>query len=175
MFGPISRYRRLGTLKLSQVWVPCSRSKFGVWTTKSHHYLAKISLNMIFNNLPSIHSFNIYATSLKKYSTFDKTEAFPLIVCNLHTGEQIQPQRRYSSVWNGWVLKYLLAELQNLALNPMCSGRAGVNNWFPDHKSDTFWDIVMKLHTLTPNESRMHPIDFGIKRSKVKVMEHGYL
>ena len=40
---------------------------------------------------------------------------------------------------------------------------AGVNNWFPDRKSDTFWDVVMKLHTLTPHESRMHPIDFEVK------------
>ena len=44
--------------------------------------------------------------------------------------------------------------------------RAGVNNWFPDCKSDTFWDIVMKLHTITPNESRMYPIDFEVQRSR---------
>ena len=66
----------------------------------------------------------------------------------------------------------ILAELQNSALNLMCDGRVGVNNWFPDCKSDTFWDVVMKLHTLTPHESRMHPIDFEVKRLKVKVMEH---
>ena len=37
---------------------------------------------------------------------------------------------------------FLLAELQNSALNLMCGGRAGgraeVNNWFPDCKSNTF-------------------------------------
>ena len=32
----------------------------------------------------------------------------------------------------------------------------------------------MKLHTLTHHESRMRPIDFEVKRSKVKVMAHGY-
>ena len=35
--------------------------------------------------------------------------------------------------------------------------------------------MIMKLHTLTPHESRMCPIDFGVKRSTVKVMAHGYL
>ena len=44
--------------------------------------------------------------------------------------------------------------MQNSALNLMCGGWTGVNNWFPDCKSDTYWDIVMKLHTLTPHESR---------------------
>ena len=34
--------------------------------------------------------------------------------------------------------EYFLAELQNSALNLMCGGLAGVNNWFPDCKSDTF-------------------------------------
>ena len=44
-------------------------------------------------------------------------------------------------------------------------GRAGVNNWFRDCKSDTFWDIVMKLHTLTPHESRMCAINLIYCRS----------
>ena len=35
--------------------------------------------------------------------------------------------------------------------------------------------MIMKLHTLAPHESRMCPIDFGVKRSTVKVMAHGYL
>ena len=35
--------------------------------------------------------------------------------------------------------------------------------------------MIMKLHTLTHHESRMRPIDFEVKRSKVKVMAHGYL
>ena len=35
--------------------------------------------------------------------------------------------------------------------------------------------MIMKLHTLTHHESRMCPIDFGVKRSTVKVMAHGYL
>ena len=43
---------------------------------------------------------------------------------------------------------------------------AGINNWFPDCKSETFWDIVMKLHTLTPHESRMCPINFEVQRSR---------
>ena len=34
--------------------------------------------------------------------------------------------------------------------------------------------MIMKLHTLTHHESRMRPIDFEVKRSKVKVMAHGY-
>ena len=42
-------------------------------------------------------------------------------------------------------------------------GRAGVNNWFPDCKSNTFWYIVMKLHTLAPHESRMCPRILGSK------------
>ena len=35
--------------------------------------------------------------------------------------------------------------------------------------------MIMKLHTLTHHESRMRPIDFEVKRSKVKVMAHDYL
>ena len=35
--------------------------------------------------------------------------------------------------------------------------------------------MIMQLHALTHHESRMCPIDFEVKRSKVKVMAHGYL
>ena len=48
--------------------------------------------------------------------------------------------------------------------------RAGVNNWFPDYKSWLLSAISLKLHTLTHHELRMTPIDFGVKRSKVKVI-----
>ena len=47
--------------------------------------------------------------------------------------------------------------------------------WFPDHNWFCNPPMIMKLHTLAPHESRMCPIDFGVKRSKVKVMAHGYL
>ena len=47
--------------------------------------------------------------------------------------------------------------------------------WFPDHNWLCNPPMIMKLHTLAPHESRMCPIDFEVKRSKVKVMAHGYL
>ena len=47
--------------------------------------------------------------------------------------------------------------------------------WFPDHNWLCNPPMIMKLHTLAPHESRMCPIDFGVKRSTVKVMAHGYL
>ena len=47
--------------------------------------------------------------------------------------------------------------------------------WFPDNNWLCNQPMIMKLHTLTPHESRMCPIDFGVKRSTVKVMAHGYL
>ena len=47
--------------------------------------------------------------------------------------------------------------------------------WFPDHNWLCNPPMIMKLHTLAPHESRMCPIDFGVKRSKVKVMAHDYL
>ena len=33
------------------VWVHRCRSKFGVWTTMSRHYIAEISLNVTLNNI----------------------------------------------------------------------------------------------------------------------------
>ena len=68
-------------------------------------------------------------------------------------------------------LHSFLAELQNSALNLICGEQAGgwqagVNNLVPDCKSHTFWDVVMKLHTLTPQQSRMCPIDFVVQRSR---------
>ena len=42
--------------------------------------------------------------------------------------------------------------------------------WFPDDNWLCNQPMIMKLHTLTHHESRMRPIDFEVKRSKVKVM-----
>ena len=47
--------------------------------------------------------------------------------------------------------------------------------WFPEYNLLCNQPMILKLHTLTPHESRMCPIDFEVKRSKVKVMAHGYL
>ena len=46
--------------------------------------------------------------------------------------------------------------------------------WFTDDNWLCNQPMIMKLHTLTHHESRMRPIDFEVKRSKVKVMAHGY-
>ena len=40
---------------------------------------------------------------------------------------------------------------------------------FPAHNCFPFTPIIMKLHMQTPHEARMCPIDFEVKRSKVKV------
>ena len=55
------------------------------------------------------------------------------------------------------------------------SWRMVIWKWFPDDNWLCNQPMIMKLHTLTPHESRMCPIDFGAKRSTVKVMAHGYL
>ena len=55
------------------------------------------------------------------------------------------------------------------------SWRMVIWTWFPDDNWLCNQPMIMKLHTLTPHESRMCPIDFGVKRSTVKVMAHGYL
>ena len=55
------------------------------------------------------------------------------------------------------------------------SWRMVIWKWFPDDNSLCNQPMIMKLHTLTHHESRMCPIDFQVKRSKVKVMAHGYL
>ena len=55
------------------------------------------------------------------------------------------------------------------------SWRMVIWKWFPDDNWLCNQPMIMKLHTLTPHESRMCPIDFGVKRSRVKVMAHGYL
>ena len=41
--------------------------------------------------------------------------------------------------------------------------------WFPAHNCFPFTPIIMKLHMQTPHEARMCPIDFEVKRSKIKV------
>ena len=43
------------------------------------------------------------------------------------------------------------------------------------HNCFPFTPIIMKLHTQTPHEARMCPIDFEVKRSKVKVTMHKLL
>ena len=43
---------------------------------------------------------------------------------------------------------------------------------FPAHNCFPFTPIIMKLHMQTPHEARMCPIDFEVKRSKVKVTMH---
>ena len=55
------------------------------------------------------------------------------------------------------------------------SWRMVIWKWFPDDNWLCNQPMIMKLHTLTPHESTMCPIDFGVKRSTVKVMAHGYL
>ena len=55
------------------------------------------------------------------------------------------------------------------------SWRMVIWKWFPDDNWLCNQPMIMKLHTLAPHESRMRPIDFEVKRSKVKVMAHGYL
>ena len=47
--------------------------------------------------------------------------------------------------------------------------------WFPAHNCFPFTPIIMKLHMQTPYEARMCPIDFEVKRSKVKVTMHKLL
>ena len=44
--------------------------------------------------------------------------------------------------------------------------------WFQDYNWLCNQAMIMKLRTLTPNESGMRPIDFEVKRSKVKIMGH---
>ena len=46
---------------------------------------------------------------------------------------------------------------------------------FLAHNCFPFTPIIMKLHMQTPHESRMCPIDFEVKRSKVKVTMHKLL
>ena len=46
---------------------------------------------------------------------------------------------------------------------------------FPAHNCFPFTLIIMKLHMQTPHEARMCPIDFEVKRSKVKVTMHKLL
>ena len=44
--------------------------------------------------------------------------------------------------------------------------------WFLAHNCFPFTPIFMKLHMQSPHESSMDPMDFGVKRSKVKVTSH---
>ena len=46
---------------------------------------------------------------------------------------------------------------------------------FPVHNCFPFTPIIMKLHMQTLHEARMCPIDFEVKRSKVKVKMHKLL
>ena len=47
--------------------------------------------------------------------------------------------------------------------------------WFLAHNCFPFTPIFMKLHMQSPHESSMDPMDFGVKRSKVKVTMQGLL
>ena len=51
------------------------------------------------------------------------------------------------------------------------------NYWkrFPVHNCFLFSPILMKLHMQSPHESSMCPLDFGVKRLKVKVTMQGLL
>ena len=46
---------------------------------------------------------------------------------------------------------------------------------FAAHNCFPFTPIIMKRHMQTPHEARMCPIDFEVKRSKVKVTMHKFL
>ena len=81
-------------------------------------------------------------------------------------------------LWS-WNFIHLLPMSQGCAL--LILGSKGqrsrswiINVWkgFPDHNWLCNPPMIMKLHTLAPHESRMCPIDFGVKRSKVKVMDY---
>ena len=47
--------------------------------------------------------------------------------------------------------------------------------WFLAHNYFPFTPIFMKLHMQSPHELSMDPMDFGVKRSKVKVTMQGLL
>ena len=83
------------------------------------------------------------------------------------------------SVINQWSWKFihLLTMSQGCALLILRSKgqrsrsmRMVIWKWFPDDNWLCNQPMIMKLHTLTPHESRMCPIDFGVKRSTVKVI-----
>ena len=85
------------------------------------------------------------------------------------------------NLWS-WNFIHLLTMSQGCALlilrskgQRSRSWRMVIWKWFPDDNWLCNQPMIMKLHTLAPHESRMCPIDFGVKRSKVKVMAHGYL
>ena len=44
--------------------------------------------------------------------------------------------------------------------------------WLMLHNCFPFTHIIMKFHTTTSDDSRMLPMDFQVKRSKVKVTMH---
>ena len=75
-------------------------------------------------------------------------------------------------LWS-WNFIHLLPMSQGCAL--LISGSKGQRSksWgigdcklFPDHNWLCNPPMIMKLHTLSPHESRMCPIDFGVKRSR---------
>ena len=85
------------------------------------------------------------------------------------------------NLWS-WNFIHLLTRSQGCALlilrskgQRSRSWRMVIWKWFPDDNWLCNQPMIMKLHTLTHHESRMRPIDFEVKRSKVKVMAHGYL
>ena len=85
------------------------------------------------------------------------------------------------NLWS-WNFIHLLTMSQGCALlilrskgQRSRSWRMVIWKWFPDDNWLSNQPMIMKLHTLTHHESRMRPIDFEVKKSKVKVMAHGYL
>ena len=86
------------------------------------------------------------------------------------------------SLINSWSWKFihLLPMSQGCALlilrsKSQRSWRMVICKWFPDYNWLCNQPMIMKLHTLMPHELWMRSVDFEVKRSKVKVMGHGYL
>ena len=81
-------------------------------------------------------------------------------------------------LWS-WKFVHLLLMTQGYALlilgsKDQRSRSRGIDDWkrFPDQNWPCNPPMIMKLHALAPHESRMCPIDFGVKRSQVKVAWH---
>ena len=54
-------------------------------------------------------------------------------------------------------------------------GLRGKVKLFQAHNCFPFTPILIKLHMQSPDDSSMDPMDFGVKRSKVKVTMQGLL
>ena len=166
-------YSKIGRL----VWkVSCMKCR--VWRKKT------IGLNFV---LPNISTY---------YGFFSPPPVKPVGTIGLHSvclsvRPSVRPSVRHTSfrtitdsvihLWS-WNFIHLLPMSQGCALlilgskgQRSRSWRMVIWKWFPDDNRLCNQPMIMKLHTLTHHESRMCPIDFEVKRSKVKVMAHGYL